>query len=188
MSNGCLILKCSKSLLDFLVYMTHICFSITLQVNAMKERNIEPYNDTFAVLSIGYSRHLELDMAESFADKISESLPKYIHTYNALLAACGIMVIKCSWTVVFCKLGNWPLPQILLFNIFDFFSIVFKFSILVWYLFELDTKRLLNHNINSTILAQKRRKILWYCKEDVGFAIFSYLLLYLLPSAITYFM
>lgn len=60
----------------------------------MEEMNIEPYNDTYAVLSIGYSRNFELDLAEFFADKISVSLPKYIYTYNTLLAACGIMVTR----------------------------------------------------------------------------------------------
>ncbi|XP_042446700.1 pentatricopeptide repeat-containing protein At1g76280-like isoform X1 [Zingiber officinale] len=57
----------------------------------MEEMNIEPYNDTFAVLSIGYSRNFELDLAEFFADKISVCLPKYMYTYNSLFAACGIM-------------------------------------------------------------------------------------------------
>lgn len=58
----------------------------------MQERNIKPYDNTFAVLSVGYSRTLELDMAESFSDKISDKLPKNIHTFNTLLAACGFMV------------------------------------------------------------------------------------------------
>ncbi|KAG6470970.1 hypothetical protein ZIOFF_072059 [Zingiber officinale] len=60
----------------------------------MEEMNIEPYNDTFAVLSIGYSRNFELDLAEFFADKISVCLPKYMYTYNSLFAACGIMVTR----------------------------------------------------------------------------------------------
>ncbi|URE38979.1 PPR repeat [Musa troglodytarum] len=60
-------------------------------VKMMQERNIKPYNNTFAVLSVGYSRTLELDMAESFSDKISDKLPKNIHTFNTLLAACCFM-------------------------------------------------------------------------------------------------
>ncbi|CAD5169141.1 unnamed protein product [Musa acuminata subsp. malaccensis] len=60
-------------------------------VKMMQERNIKPYNNTFAVLSVGYSRTLELDMAESFSNKISDKLPKNIHTFNTLLAACGFM-------------------------------------------------------------------------------------------------
>ncbi|WOK92039.1 pentatricopeptide repeat-containing protein [Canna indica] len=63
----------------------------TKVVEIMQERNIQPYNDTFALLSIGHSKQLELDLAEFFADKISDNRPKYIHTYNALLAACSIM-------------------------------------------------------------------------------------------------
>ncbi|XP_065025160.1 pentatricopeptide repeat-containing protein At1g76280-like isoform X3 [Musa acuminata AAA Group] len=60
-------------------------------VKMMQERNIKPYNNTFAVLSVGYSRTFELDMAESFSNKISDKLPKNIHTFNTLLAACGFM-------------------------------------------------------------------------------------------------
>ncbi|RRT79469.1 hypothetical protein B296_00025362 [Ensete ventricosum] len=61
-------------------------------VKMMQARNIKPYGNTFAVLSVGCSRTLELDMAESFSDKISDKLPKNIHTFNTLLAACGFMV------------------------------------------------------------------------------------------------
>ncbi|KAJ8459891.1 hypothetical protein OPV22_032817 [Ensete ventricosum] len=60
-------------------------------VKMMQARNIKPYDNTFAVLSVGCSRTLELDMAESFSDKISDKLPKNIHTFNTLLAACGFM-------------------------------------------------------------------------------------------------
>lgn len=67
---------------------------IIFQLKMMEEMNIEPYNDTFAVLSIGYSRNFELDLAEFFADKISVCLPKYMYTYNSLFAACGIMVTR----------------------------------------------------------------------------------------------
>lgn len=58
----------------------------------MEEKNIEPYNDTLAALSIGHSKNLELDMAETLLEKISGNLPKYIRPFNALLAACDVMV------------------------------------------------------------------------------------------------
>ncbi|RZR79441.1 hypothetical protein BHM03_00005164 [Ensete ventricosum] len=66
--------------------------TLPYQVKMMQARNIKPYDNTFAVLSVGCSRTLELDMAESFSDKISDKLPKNIHTFNTLLAACGFMV------------------------------------------------------------------------------------------------
>lgn len=62
------------------------------QIEYMEKRNIKPYNDTLAVLSTGYSKNLELDLAEGLLEKIPDGLPKYIHPYNALLSACDIMV------------------------------------------------------------------------------------------------
>lgn len=65
------------------------CF---FQVESMEKKNIELYNDTLAALSIGHSRNLDLDLAESCLEKLSDSLPKFINPFNALLAACDVMV------------------------------------------------------------------------------------------------
>lgn len=54
-----------------------------------------PYDTTLAALSEGYSKILELDLAEALLDQITKSPQKYIHSFNALLAACDVMV-------------NWP--------------------------------------------------------------------------------
>ncbi|RWW89033.1 hypothetical protein BHE74_00002069 [Ensete ventricosum] len=86
----------------------YIFVFMILQVKMMQARNIKPYDNTFAVLSVGCSRTLELDMAESFSDKISDKLPKNIHTFNTLLAACGFMKIGC--------LDNWSKCAI---NVFE---------------------------------------------------------------------
>ncbi|KAF0913796.1 hypothetical protein E2562_024883, partial [Oryza meyeriana var. granulata] len=60
-------------------------------IEAMERRGIEPYNDTFAALSVGSSRSLQLDLAEDFLARISKPQPKYIHAFNALLTGCDIM-------------------------------------------------------------------------------------------------
>ncbi|XP_020083577.1 pentatricopeptide repeat-containing protein At1g76280 isoform X1 [Ananas comosus] len=60
-------------------------------VESMEKKNIELYNDTLAALSIGHSRNLDLDLAESCLEKLSDSLPKFINPFNALLAACDVM-------------------------------------------------------------------------------------------------
>ncbi|ONK81312.1 uncharacterized protein A4U43_C01F27700 [Asparagus officinalis] len=60
-------------------------------IESMEKNNIKPYNDTLAVLSTGHSKNFELDIAEALLEKISYGLPKYIHPFNAILAACDIM-------------------------------------------------------------------------------------------------
>ncbi|MQM20517.1 hypothetical protein Taro_053539 [Colocasia esculenta] len=61
-------------------------------VKEMEKRNLKPNNDTFSALVVGYSKNLDLDMAESFLDQISDHSPKYIHPFNAILAACDTVV------------------------------------------------------------------------------------------------
>ncbi|XP_043721428.1 pentatricopeptide repeat-containing protein At1g76280 isoform X2 [Telopea speciosissima] len=58
-------------------------------LKAMTKRNLKPYNATLATLSIGCSKNLELDLAESLLDQIVES--QYLQPFNALLAACDVM-------------------------------------------------------------------------------------------------
>ncbi|XP_038987997.1 pentatricopeptide repeat-containing protein At1g76280 isoform X2 [Phoenix dactylifera] len=60
-------------------------------IKSMEKKNIEPYDDTLAALSVGHSKNLELDMAEALLERISGDLPKYIRPFNALLAACDVM-------------------------------------------------------------------------------------------------
>ncbi|XP_073011123.1 pentatricopeptide repeat-containing protein At1g76280 isoform X2 [Typha latifolia] len=60
-------------------------------VDLMIKRNIEPSNDTLATLSIAHSKTLNLMLAEILLGRISDNLPKYIHAFNALLAACCVM-------------------------------------------------------------------------------------------------
>ncbi|XP_068646920.1 pentatricopeptide repeat-containing protein At1g76280 [Aristolochia californica] len=57
-------------------------------VKAMEQRNLKPYNATLATLSVGYSRALELDLAEAMLDQISENQAKQVYPFNALLSAC----------------------------------------------------------------------------------------------------
>jgi hypothetical protein len=61
-----------------------------LQLKVMKQRNLKPYDSTLATLSMGCSKVLELDLAESLLDQISEC--PYPHPYNAFLAACDRLV------------------------------------------------------------------------------------------------
>lgn len=58
----------------------------------MEKRNLKPYGTTLAALSAGYSKILELDLAEALLDQIPEGPKNYIHPFNALLAACDVMV------------------------------------------------------------------------------------------------
>ncbi|KAL5974427.1 hypothetical protein ACLOJK_031092 [Asimina triloba] len=57
----------------------------------MEKRNLKPYNSTLGALSVGYSKILELDLAELLLDQIGYSLSLDIHPFNALLAACDVM-------------------------------------------------------------------------------------------------
>ncbi|KAJ3677519.1 hypothetical protein LUZ60_003243 [Juncus effusus] len=60
-------------------------------IESMEKKNIKPYDNTLANISIAYSKNLELDLAESFLDKISNKFPKLIHPFNALLSSCNTM-------------------------------------------------------------------------------------------------
>ncbi|PUZ71127.1 hypothetical protein GQ55_2G289700 [Panicum hallii var. hallii] len=61
-------------------------------VEVMERRGIKPYNDTLAALSEGYSKNLQLDLAEDSLERISETRPKHIRAVNALLSGCEIMI------------------------------------------------------------------------------------------------
>lgn len=60
-------------------------------VKSMEKRNLKPYGTTLAALSVGYSKILELDLAEALLDQIPEGPKNYIHPFNALLVACDVM-------------------------------------------------------------------------------------------------
>lgn len=57
-------------------------------------KNIKPYDETLAVLSIAHSKDLELELAESLLGTISHGLPKYMHAFHIFLAACNIVVFQ----------------------------------------------------------------------------------------------
>lgn len=65
-------------------------FAMILQLKVMQQSNLKPYDSTLATLSMGCSKVLELDLAESLLDQISKC--SYPHPYNAFLAACDRMV------------------------------------------------------------------------------------------------
>lgn len=58
-------------------------------LKVMQQSNLKPYDSTLGTLSMGCSKVLELDLAESLLDQISEC--SYPHPYNAFLAACDTM-------------------------------------------------------------------------------------------------
>jgi hypothetical protein len=58
----------------------------------MEHKGLQPHDSTLASISVGYSKILELDLAKSFLDRISDEYPNLIHPFNALLVACDIMV------------------------------------------------------------------------------------------------
>ncbi|XP_045825431.1 pentatricopeptide repeat-containing protein At1g76280-like [Trifolium pratense] len=55
----------------------------------MQQENLKLYDSTLATLSVTFSRELQLDLAESLLNQISECL--YPHPYNALLASCDAL-------------------------------------------------------------------------------------------------
>ncbi|XP_073220230.1 pentatricopeptide repeat-containing protein At1g76280 isoform X2 [Cicer arietinum] len=55
----------------------------------VQQENLKLYDSTLATLSVTFSRELQLDLAESLLDQISECL--YPHPYNALLASCDAL-------------------------------------------------------------------------------------------------
>eukprot|EP01018_Ginkgo_biloba_P036271 Gb_37339 [translate_table: standard] len=59
-------------------------------VKAMENKNLKPNNFTYATLAIGYSKSLELDLAEAMLDQMVNKQPQYIHPFNSLLAACRL--------------------------------------------------------------------------------------------------
>ncbi|XP_040989932.1 pentatricopeptide repeat-containing protein At1g76280 isoform X3 [Juglans microcarpa x Juglans regia] len=59
---------------------------LILQLKVMQQRNLKPYDSTLATLSMDCSKALELNLAESLLDQITES--PYPYPYNACLAAC----------------------------------------------------------------------------------------------------
>ena len=66
---------------------------MVFQIKTMEDKGLQLHNDTLASISVGYSKILELDLAESFLDRVSDKYP-YLkqRPFNALLAACDIMV------------------------------------------------------------------------------------------------
>ncbi|KAM0941752.1 putative tetratricopeptide-like helical domain superfamily, pentacotripeptide-repeat region of PRORP [Dioscorea sansibarensis] len=60
-------------------------------IEALEMKNIKPYDETLAVLSIASSKDLELELAESLLGAISHGLPKYIHAFHIFLAACNVV-------------------------------------------------------------------------------------------------
>ncbi|RVX15939.1 Pentatricopeptide repeat-containing protein [Vitis vinifera] len=65
-------------------------FSDGMEVlKTMQLRNLKPYDSTLAALSIGSSKALQLDLAESLLDQISRI--SYVHPFNAFLAACDTL-------------------------------------------------------------------------------------------------
>ncbi|XP_077237689.1 tetratricopeptide repeat (TPR)-like superfamily protein isoform X3 [Tasmannia lanceolata] len=60
-------------------------------VKAMEKRNLKPYSTTLATLSIGWSRILELNVAEALLNQIVEAPPMNIYPFNAFLAACDVL-------------------------------------------------------------------------------------------------
>jgi len=56
----------------------------------MQQENLKIHDSTLATLSVTFSRELQLDLAESLLNQISECL--HPHPYNALLVSCDAMV------------------------------------------------------------------------------------------------
>ncbi|KAJ6808245.1 pentatricopeptide repeat-containing protein isoform X1 [Iris pallida] len=95
-------------------------------VEFMMKRNIKPYNDTFAALSTAHSKILQLDIAEAFLEKISDSQPKYIIPFNMFLVACDVMDVPERAVRILAKLKHLNIkPNIRTYeNLFSLFCTV----------------------------------------------------------------
>ncbi|XP_011623262.1 pentatricopeptide repeat-containing protein At1g76280 isoform X1 [Amborella trichopoda] len=60
-------------------------------VKAMEKRNLEPNTATLLTLAEGFSKNLDLDLAEVMLDKIVQIPPNRIRPFNTLLTACDVM-------------------------------------------------------------------------------------------------
>ncbi|KAJ3689085.1 hypothetical protein LUZ61_018249 [Rhynchospora tenuis] len=60
-------------------------------IESMEHVGLKPDNDTLASISVGCSKILDLDLAESFLGRISNKFAYLIRPFNALLAACDIL-------------------------------------------------------------------------------------------------
>ncbi|CDP14603.1 unnamed protein product [Coffea canephora] len=58
-------------------------------LEVMQQKKLKPYDSTLAAISVGCSKGLQLDLAESFLDKISKTPSPY--PYNAFFEACGVL-------------------------------------------------------------------------------------------------
>ncbi|XP_057445914.1 pentatricopeptide repeat-containing protein At1g76280 isoform X2 [Lotus japonicus] len=97
----------------------------------MQQENLKPLNSTLATLSVICSKALQLDLAESFLDRISECLSP--HPYNALLASCNVLNQPERAVQVFAKMKQIKLlPDIrtyeLLFSLFGFVNSPYEHS------------------------------------------------------------
>ncbi|KAF3772361.1 hypothetical protein EJ110_NYTH58161 [Nymphaea thermarum] len=59
-------------------------------VEAMKMKKLALDNALLSILAVGYSKCLELDLAEGMLNQLDDNSPKYIYPFNYLLAACEI--------------------------------------------------------------------------------------------------
>lgn len=60
----------------------------------MKTKKLSLDNALLSILAVGYSKCLELDLAEGMLNRLDDSSPKYIYPFNYLLAACEIQVFN----------------------------------------------------------------------------------------------
>ncbi|XP_071919961.1 pentatricopeptide repeat-containing protein At1g76280-like isoform X4 [Coffea arabica] len=59
-------------------------------LEVMQQKKLKPYDSTLAAISVGCSKGLQLDLAESFLDKISKTPSPY--PYNAFFEACDVLL------------------------------------------------------------------------------------------------
>ncbi|CAN6447930.1 unnamed protein product [Victoria cruziana] len=78
-----------RGLLKAVVSVKGITWGMEM-VEAMKTKKLSLDNALLSILAVGYSKCLELDLAEGMLNRLDDSSPKYIYPFNYLLAACEI--------------------------------------------------------------------------------------------------
>ncbi|KAH9297348.1 hypothetical protein KI387_029030, partial [Taxus chinensis] len=60
-------------------------------VKDMMNKKVKANSFTYAILAVGYSKNLQLDLAEEMLEQMVGKRRKYIYPFNSLLGACCIM-------------------------------------------------------------------------------------------------
>ncbi|CAI8584360.1 unnamed protein product [Vicia faba] len=128
----------------------------------MQQGNLKLYDSTLATLSVSFSRELQLDLAESLLNQISDCL--YPHPYNALLASCDALN-QPEWAVrVFAKMRLHSHCSLKNLDANENVDLQWNTSLLLQLTVELTVETRENKKERRTKNAVRKKRS--YCKEQ----------------------